>query len=788
MKSPLASLCVGAALSLLALAGCTSGGGGRCANGVLDPIETDVDCGGFCGPCAGGLRCAVATDCATLDCVGGVCAASAASCSDGRTNGFETDVDCGGSSCPACSATRACVVPSDCISESCEAGACAVPASCSDATLSPGESDVDCGGPCLPCGNGKSCHQHSECLSATCTFGVCAAPSCDDGVLNQAESAIDCGGPCDPCQLGQNCGAPTDCVSAACEGGTCCAPNACGFCGASPPDVCDGFDNDCDGQTDGADEIGAAPACDKQDGVCGGASARCGGEVGWVCDDSDYSGHDARYEAQELSCDGVDNDCDGKTDEGEHMPNQPLCAEQRGVCAGAVAPCHGAAGATCTAADYADHSDDYEASETLCDGLDNDCDGQTDEGLRNACGACAAAPVELCDGLDNDCDGLTDETPQCAACTASPVAITDATLPRQENVLEEGGAAFALQSGRMCGFFHTFGRTGVSSLDTRSVFYCVDGGTPSVFYRHEDVVADSVRRTVAAAVPLGDDVVYHAFEGGLSSLNQVDEIHRLTTGGVDTDISASFPRLGPDDEISIASSGGTLYVLAYPRSVSSTAGMTLTTYTSGGAVSSQTIAGTGFSEAYVIVGRGGAAQPTVAYHMSMFGDPADTWLFWRGGSQLTSRPKASGDFVTARAADAAGGLHFVRAGGWQLPYQRFAQGSWSESLTVGEDAPYYSNAPTIALGPDGAPWIVIEFREPQDQFTLIPVVPGQIVGPVSQRFIAPAQATRATGLIVDAEPRAHVFYGEGHYSDLAPETAAVWGYYMQICPGFSDSE
>ena len=45
----------------------------------------------------------------------------------------------------------------------------------------------------------------------------------------------------------------------------------------------------------------------------------------------------------------------------------------------------------------------------ICDGLDNDCDGSTDEGVLNACDKCGAVPAETCDGLDNDCDGSTDE-------------------------------------------------------------------------------------------------------------------------------------------------------------------------------------------------------------------------------------------------------------------------------------------------------------------------------------------------------------------------------------------
>ena len=49
--------------------------------------------------------------------------------------------------------------------------------------------------------------------------------------------------------------------------------------------------------------------------------------------------------------------------------------------------------------------------EEVCDERDNDCDGDTDEGLLNSCGVCRTRPRRVCDRMDNDCDGDTDEGP-----------------------------------------------------------------------------------------------------------------------------------------------------------------------------------------------------------------------------------------------------------------------------------------------------------------------------------------------------------------------------------------
>ena len=184
--------------------------------------------------------------------------------------------------------------------------------------------------------------------------------------------------------------------------------------------LCDGLDNDCDGETD---EGLVPPPATKQHGVCAPARRVCAGAAGWQ--EPDYAAL-ARYEQVERRCDGLDNDCDGRTDE-ELVA--PLVDDAQGVCQGSRQVCGGAWG--WRDPDY-DELDAYEALETLCDGLDNDCDGQVDEDLEVPAAAlcpvqgvcrwasprcegaggwgCVLPPewaaAELpCDGLDNDCDG-----------------------------------------------------------------------------------------------------------------------------------------------------------------------------------------------------------------------------------------------------------------------------------------------------------------------------------------------------------------------------------------------
>ncbi len=183
---------------------------------------------------------------------------------------------------------------------------------------------------------------------------------------------------------------------------------------------CNGLDDDCDGFTDeAADLVPPDDVCPTL-GVCEAATEFCA-QGRWRCRMPE------KYEDQETSCDGLDNDCDGFTDE-DLTPPRDVCPTG-GVCEDATPVCLGPEGWGCQMPET------YEDQETSCDGLDNDCDGFIDEDItppRDVCptlGVCSTGtPVCLgedgwdcllpdnyeetetsCDCLDNDCDGDTDE-------------------------------------------------------------------------------------------------------------------------------------------------------------------------------------------------------------------------------------------------------------------------------------------------------------------------------------------------------------------------------------------
>jgi acetyl esterase/lipase len=90
-----------------------------CSDATKNGVETDIDCGGgTCPACANGKVCAVNLDCTSGICTSGVCTSAAPpTCTNGVLDGTETDVDCGGS-CGPCANGKLCSVAGDCLAAS----------------------------------------------------------------------------------------------------------------------------------------------------------------------------------------------------------------------------------------------------------------------------------------------------------------------------------------------------------------------------------------------------------------------------------------------------------------------------------------------------------------------------------------------------------------------------------------------------------------------------------------------------------------------------------------------
>ena len=185
-----------------------------CSDSLKNGNETDVDCGGKCSKCATGKNCVVNTDCATNLCSNGICAINSNStCTNSIKDSTETDVDCGGSCGPTCQTGKLCLRNSDCQGNYCDStGRCTVP-SCTDAKQNGNETDTDCGGSCEKCELGEDCKSNSDCETGLCKNNVCSkADSCLDGKQGQSETDVDCGGACPTaCAKGKSCETNADC-------------------------------------------------------------------------------------------------------------------------------------------------------------------------------------------------------------------------------------------------------------------------------------------------------------------------------------------------------------------------------------------------------------------------------------------------------------------------------------------------------------------------------------------------------------------------------------------------
>jgi hypothetical protein len=245
-------------------------------------------------------------------------------------------------------------------------------------------------------------------------FYVCHAAEMCNGVDDDCDGWVDeafgVGRPClgaggDPLRAGiLQCSA--DHLSSVCVDPT-----------ATGVEFCNGLDDDGDGLTD--EDFNLHAACDwtTDSDLCMEGTTSCLGLVSTQCSDLTSNNVEA--------CNGIDDNCDGQVDEGYSL-GQACDGIDADLCRDGAIICSATGGMAC--------GDDAAAKVERCNGLDDDCDGQLDEGYSlgvacdgsdgdlckdgvvtcsvsggTVCSDDATAKVERCNGVDDDCDLLVDE-------------------------------------------------------------------------------------------------------------------------------------------------------------------------------------------------------------------------------------------------------------------------------------------------------------------------------------------------------------------------------------------
>jgi hypothetical protein len=265
------------------------------------------------------------------------------------------------------------------------------------------QSSGDPAGLCLTYGDvgnfcGGTCVVDADCpTSYYCLKGAKGTKNGVSGTGGTGNQCMKKSGQCECSMAAKATGATTNCQSTnkygKCGGTRQCQPGGLTGCDAKAPtaEVCNGLDDNCDGTTD---EAGASLCTTywldgDKDGF--GNSPATGGDNQCLCKPVDLYTSQSPSDCNDSEpaikpsaaeiCDGIDNDCNGKTDETCDEDKDGYC-DATAVIVGKTKACK-YVGADCDDGNPKIHPGQPE----ICgNNIDDDCDGQTDSGATDAVG------------------------------------------------------------------------------------------------------------------------------------------------------------------------------------------------------------------------------------------------------------------------------------------------------------------------------------------------------------------------------------------------------------------